>query len=66
MKVEKVICDKCGEEITENYGIIGMGTNIKPLKVYEICPKCVLEIEDVLNALEDKLENKEERNGFVD
>ena len=56
MKV--AICDKCGAEITENYGVIAMGTNMKSLKVYEICPKCVLEIEDVLKALEDKLENR--------
>lgn len=58
MKVETTICDKCGAEVTENYGVIAMGTNMKPLKVYEICPKCVLDIEDVLKALEDKLENK--------
>lgn len=60
MKVEQTICDKCGAEITGDYGIIGMGKSMrkKPIKWYEICPKCVLEIEDVLKALEDKLENK--------
>lgn len=58
MKVEMTICDKCGAEITENYGVVAMGTNIKPLKVYELCSKCVLEIEDVLKVLKDKLENK--------
>lgn len=58
MKVEKVICDKCGEEITEAYGIIGMGTSNRMLNVYEICSKCVLEIENELKALQDKLENK--------
>ena len=60
MKVETTICDKCGAEITGDYGIIGMGTSMykTKIKVYELCPKCVLEIEDVLKALEDKLENK--------
>jgi hypothetical protein len=60
MKVEKTICDKCAAEITGDYGIIGMGMSMykTKIKVYELCPKCALDIEDVLKVLEDKLENK--------
>ena len=60
MKIEKIICDICGEEITEShptrmeqheYDKSGFKSVYKKIKTYEICDKCEPQLPNLFKAL---------------